>query len=144
MKLTINIINPLAKDLYNKTNDFDITKPGIDLYFINEDIIKAGTTKEIDLGINFNAKFFNEDGKLDVFKPTAFDLIPQNLQTTTLRLTNNVIIIGAREFEKKKSLETIKIFFDNIDFDTDWTINRGDSLLQAISPNRVRPKIQLN
>lgn len=138
MNLTLTIIDPLANDLY-KIDKVEKNEPGIKLYFIEDQTIPAGETAVVNLGISLLAKFYNINGKTTLFKSSNFDIIPFNLQSTTLRLTNSIIIVNAI----KDTNESLKVHFDNIDYENDFKIKRGTSYLQVLSPNRVQPKLTI-
>lgn len=138
LQLTLTIIDPLATALY-KMDKVEKNEPGIKLYFIEDQTIPPGETAIVDLGISLSAKFFNINGKTTLFKSSNFDIIPFNLQSTTLRLTNSIIIVNAI----KDTNECLKVHFDNIDYENDFKIKRGTSYLQILSPNRVQPKLTI-
>ena len=138
MNLTLTVIDPLATALY-KMDKVEKNEPGIKLYFIEDQTIRAGETAVVNLGISLSAKFYNINGKTTLFKSSNFDIIPYNLQSTTLRLTNSIVIVNT----VIDSNESLKVHFDNIDYDNDFKIKRGTSFLHVLSPNRVQPKLNI-
>jgi dUTP pyrophosphatase len=113
---------------------------GIDLFFVEDVVVKAGETMLIDLEVacelrqlssTFASKGQTFYGNLSYF------LYPRSsIYKTPLRMSNSVGIIDS------KYRNTIKAPVDNIS-DQDYTISKGTRLFQICAPNLQEIKLVL-
>ena len=116
MKILIKPLNNVAKKFYENHGHFHDGDAGLDLYVIENQIIKPGETKKIKLGISCET----ENGK-------GYFLFPRSsISKTPLRISNSIgLIDGGYRGEIMAVCDNIK--------DYEFKINKGDRLFQLVS-----------
>ena len=116
MRLKIKILNTKAKDYYENHGHFHEGDAGLDLYVIEDSLIKKKETVLIKFGISCEP----EDGK-------AYYLMPRSsISKTPLRMSNSVgLIDGGYRGEIMASCDNIKDF--------DYHVKEGQRLFQLVS-----------
>ena len=121
-QINIQPLTPEVAARYNAHSTFNLGDTSIDLFCVEAQVIKAGSTAQIPLGIKCSA--WDESG-LNV----SWMIIPSaDIVTTPLRVCNAVEVIQAG------SRDEICLAVDNIK-DVDYTIHPGDRLCCASSIN---------
>ena len=142
--LKIKIVNPVANEFYQTKQNYD-SDSGLDLYILEDIIIKLGETKKIDLGIQCEML---SNKKYNTVKTTAYYLYPRSsFSKTPLILGNHVGIID-RDYRGNilavvKFMPTYNIFQKFIEdgkssFNETYTIKKGTRLFQ-ICANDLSP-----
>ena len=116
MKLNMKLLSSKAKNFYEKHGHFHDGDAGLDLYVLENMVIKAGDTVVIKLGIACEPI----DGK-------AYYLMPRSsISKTPLRMSNSIgLIDGGYRGEIMASCDNIKNF--------DYKITKGQRLFQLVS-----------
>ena len=116
MKLNMKLLSSKAKNFYEKHGHFHDGDAGLDLYVLEDIVIKAGDTVLIKLGIACEPI----DGK-------AYYLMPRSsISKTPLRMSNSIgLIDGGYRGEIMASCDNIKSF--------DYQITKGQRLFQLVS-----------
>ena len=116
MKLNMKLLTSKAKNFYEKHGHFHDGDAGLDLYVLEDIIVKAGDTVLIKLGIACEPI----DGK-------AYYLMPRSsISKTPLRMSNSIgLIDGGYRGEIMASCDNIKNF--------DYKIKMGERLFQLVS-----------
>ena len=116
MKLSMKLLSSKAKNFYAKHGHFHDGDAGLDLYVLEDIVIKAGDTVLIKLGIACEPI----DGK-------AYYLMPRSsISKTPLRMSNSIgLIDGGYRGEIMASCDNIKSF--------DYQITKGQRLFQLVS-----------
>ena len=116
MELIIKPLNDIAKNYYENHGHFHSGDAGLDLYVLENQIIKAGETSKIKLGISCE----NKDNK-------GYFLFPRSsISKTPLRLSNSVGLIDAGyRGEIMAAVDNIK--------DYSYTVEKGQRLFQLVS-----------
>lgn len=116
MELMIKPLNDIAKSYYRNHGHFHIGDAGLDLYALQDQVIKAGETSKIKLGISCETK----DKK-------GYFLFPRSsISKTPLRMANSIgLIDGGYRGEIMAVCDNIK--------DYDYIISKGDRLFQIVS-----------
>ena len=134
--LKIKIVNPVANEFYQTKQNYD-SDSGLDLYILEDIIIKLGETKKIDLGIQCEML---SNKKYNTVKTTAYYLYPRSsFSKTPLILGNHVGIID-KDYRGNilavvKFMPTHDIFQRFIkegktSFNETYTITKGTRLFQ--------------
>ena len=116
MKLKIKILNNEALGFYEKHGHFHEGDAGLDLYILEDIVVKSNDTVLIKLGISCEPI----DGK-------AFYLMPRSsISKTPLRMSNSIGLIDAGyRGEIMASCDNIKNF--------DFTVETGQRLFQLVA-----------
>jgi len=116
MKLNMKLLSIKARDFYENHGHFHDGDAGLDLYVLEDMVIKAGDTVLIKLGIACEPI----DGK-------AYYLMPRSsISKTPLRMSNSIgLIDGGYRGEIMASCDNIKPF--------DYQITKGQRLFQLVS-----------
>ncbi|KAK6589473.1 deoxyuridinetriphosphatase bacterial origin [Cryptosporidium xiaoi] len=130
MKLSLLPLNPISEELYRNHKTFHDGDSGLDLFIIEDQMIKAGETAFIKLG--FKAAAYSIDGD----KPLSYLLIPRSsICKSPLRLSNSVGLIDAGyRGEIMAPVDNIKNF--------DFEVKKGERYFQLVAFNGE--KITLN
>lgn len=124
MKLLINTVNDVLKNLYSNHEHYNPGDSGLDLYCPETIIVKPGETVKIDLQIKCEA-LNDTDKNCNV----SYYLYPRSsIVKTPLRLSNSVGIIDAGY------RGNIIACVDNIK-GKPYTITQGDRLFQVCAGN---------
>jgi len=134
--LKIKIVNPVANEFYQTKQNYD-SDSGLDLYILEDIIIKLGETKKIDLGIQCEML---SNKKYNLTKTSAYYLYPRSsFSKTPLILGNHVGIID-KDYRGNilpvvKFMPTYDIFQRFIEegktsFNETYTIKKGTRLFQ--------------
>lgn len=111
-------------NLYSSHSTFHEGDSGLDLFFIEEEVIPSKSTKLISLGIRCEA--FNDKNKE---RNVSYYLYPRSsISKTPLRMSNSVGIMDAGY------RGIVKVSLDNIS-DENYTIRPGQRLFQLCGPN---------
>ena len=126
MKLLIKPLNESAKTYYSNHKHFHEGDAGLDLYILEDQIIKAGDTAKIKLGISCE----NTDGK-------GYFLFPRSsISKTPLRLANSIgLIDGGYRGEIMAVCDNIK--------DKDYSVLKGERLFQLVSSDLSKVKFEI-
>jgi len=116
MKLKIKILNNEALGFYEKHGHFHEGDAGLDLYILEDIVVKSNDTVLIKLGISCEPI----DGK-------AFYLMPRSsISKTPLRMSNSIGLIDAGyRGEIMASCDNIK--------DIDYYVKKGQRLFQLVA-----------
>ena len=116
MQLLIKTLNEIADKMYSSHGHFHNGDAGLDLYILENTIIKSKETVLLKLGISCEP----EDGK-------AYYLMPRSsISKTPLRMSNSVgLIDGGYRGEIMASCDNIKDF--------DYHVKEGQRLFQLVS-----------
>ena len=147
MKFLIKPINESVKEMYQNHGTFHDGDSGIDLFIIQDEVIPAGETRLVDLGISCQLKGFakapiNEMGCVlnigyDPVKYYSYYLYSRSsISKTPLILANGVGIIDS------SYLGPIKAALRNIGTD-DYTIKRGERYVQLTRPDLEEVSFEL-
>lgn len=121
--------NNKSEKFYNNDTFACDGDSGMDLYFVEDQVISAGSTVLVDLEICCELKDYNnkvQNGNLFINK--SYFLLPRSsIYKTPLRLANSVGLIDAGY------RGNIKVPLDNIS-DEDYKISKGSRLFQIVSP----------
>jgi dUTP pyrophosphatase len=128
---TLNILDKTSDNFYKNHSTFNKNDSGIDLFFPEKILVKAGETKLISLKINIQM-WNNNNNKYEA----SFLLPRSSIYKTPLRMANSLGLIDS-EYTGE-----IKVAIDNIK-NYDYTINKGDRLFQIIHPSTEPLNIQL-
>ncbi|OII75173.1 uncharacterized protein cubi_03189 [Cryptosporidium ubiquitum] len=122
MHLSLLPLNPTAEELYKNHTTFHDGDSGLDLFIIEDQVIKAGETAYIKLG--FKAAAHNEDGK-----PVSYLLFSRSsISKSPIRLCNSIGLIDAGyRGELIAPVDNIKDF--------DFQVKRGERYFQIVSFN---------
>ncbi len=128
--LYIKTDNPYLKELYKKRANHE-DDSGVDLYFPDEGIVPGMFNgKVVTSKINFEIRC---EMKLRD-KNIAYMLVPRSsISKTGLRMANSIGIID------RKSQDDIYVCVDN--FGPQYSIKKGSSLFQIVSPNLAPLKV---
>ncbi len=126
MELIIKPLNDIAKRYYENHGHFHSGDAGLDLYVLENQIIKAGETSKIKLGISCE----NKDNK-------GYFLFPRSsISKTPLRMANSIgLIDGGYRGEIMAVCDNIK--------DYDYSISKGDRLFQLVSADLSEIKFKI-
>jgi dUTP pyrophosphatase len=118
MKILIKPLNKSAELYYSNHKHFHKGDAGLDLYVLEDQIIRAGETAKVKLGISCESI----DGK-------GYFLFPRSsISKTPLRLANSIgLIDGGYRGEIMAVCDNIKDF--------EFKINKGDRLFQLVAAN---------
>ena len=141
-QLKIKITNPVAHEFYSAKHNYD-SDSGLDLYVLEDIIIKLGETKKINLGIQ--CEMLKEESDTQTL---PYYLYPRSsFSKTPLILGNHVGIID-KDYRGNilavvKFMPTYDIFQKfieqgNVSFNETYTIKKGTRLFQ-ICANDLSP-----
>ena len=116
MELMIKPLNDIAKSYYKNHGHFHSGDAGLDLYILQDQVIKAGETSKIKLGISCETK----DKK-------GYFLFPRSsISKTPIRLANSIgLIDGGYRGE-------LVGMVDNI-YDEDYHVKSGERYFQLVA-----------
>jgi len=124
MKFLIKPLNDDVKELYKNHNTYHEGDSGLDLFIIQDEIIPAGQTKIVDLGIC--CQLFNQTNN----KYFSYNMYPRSsISKTPLRLANGVGLCDAAY------TGLLKAALHNTDIKNDFTIKKGERYVQLAYPN---------
>jgi len=130
MELLIQTLSPEVQDLYEGHGQYHADDAGLDLFCIQDEMIPAGETRFVKLGIRASA--WSEAGE-----NVSWLLMPRSsISKTPLRLCNSVGLIDAGyRGEVMAAVDNVKTF--------DHHIKKGDRIVQAVAfgGGPVRPKL---
>lgn len=120
MHLSLLPLSPVVEELYKNHTTFHDGDSGIDLYIIEDQIIKAGETAYIKLGFKASARA--EDGR-----PVSYLLFARSsISKSPIRLCNSVGLIDAGyRGELMAPVDNIKDF--------DFQVKKGERYFQLVS-----------
>lgn len=129
MHLSLLPLSTVAEELYKNHTTFHDGDSGLDLYIIEDQVIKAGETTYIKLG--FKAAAHTDEGK-----PVSYLLFARSsISKSPIRLCNSVGLIDAGyRGELIAPVDNIKDF--------DFQVKKGERYFQLVSFNGE--KINLN
>jgi dUTPase len=118
MKLKIKPLNNDIKDMYKEHGHFHEGDSGLDLFIKENQMVKAGETKQINLGISCEST-----------NGCSYFLMPRSsISLTPLRMSNSVgLIDGGYRGE-------LKVFVDNIS-DDPFELQKGNRFFQLVAMN---------
>jgi len=132
MKFLIKPLNDDVKELYKNHSTYHEGDSGLDLFIIQDEIIPAGQTKIVDLGIccqllnRTNNKYF------------SYNMYPRSsVSKTPLRLANGVGLCDAAY------TGPLKAALHNTDIKNDFTIKKGERYVQLAYPNLEEVSFEL-
>jgi dUTP pyrophosphatase len=130
MKFLIKPINDEVKQMYSNHSTYHEGDSGLDLFIIEDQIIPAGETKLVDLGISCQLKgykFSSTYTKLE--KYFSYNMYSRSsISKTPLRLANGVGLCDAGY------LGPLKAALHNTGT-TDFTIKKGERYVQLARPD---------
>jgi len=129
MQFLIKPLNDEVKELYKNHSTYHQGDSGLDLFIIKDEIIPAGQTKIVDLGICCQLKksgflFFTKD------KYYSYNMYPRSsISKTPLQLANSVGLCDAAYTGQ------LKAALHNTDPNNHFTIKKGERYVQLAYPN---------
>jgi dUTP pyrophosphatase len=133
MQFLIKPANDDVKELYKNHSTYHEGDSGLDLFIIQDEVIPAGQTKIVDLGICCQLRkqryscIFN---KLMSEKYYSYNMYPRSsVSKTPLRLANSVGLCDAAY------TGPLKAALHNTDLINDFTIKKGERYVQLAFPN---------
>ncbi|TRY50339.1 dUTPase-like [Cryptosporidium tyzzeri] len=122
MHLSLLPLCPIAEELYKNHKTFHDGDSGLDLFIIEDQVIKAGETAYIKLG--FKAAAHSDDGK-----PVSYLLFARSsISKSPIRLCNSVgLIDSGYRGELLAPVDNIKDF--------DFQVKKGERYFQLVSFN---------
>ncbi|KAH8582352.1 deoxyuridinetriphosphatase [Cryptosporidium sp. chipmunk genotype I] len=122
MHLSLLPLSPVAEELYKSHTTFHDGDSGLDLFIIEDQVIKAGETAYIKLG--FKAAAHTDEGK-----PVSYLLFARSsISKSPIRLCNSVGLIDAGyRGELMAPVDNIKNF--------DFEVKKGERYFQLVSFN---------
>ena len=142
MKFLIQVVHEHNQEFYEKHSAMYKGDSGLDLFCVTEQTIKAGETKLVDLDIKTQLRSFEWCvwkwfERKSVWRYHSYLLLPRSsIYKTPLRMANSIGLIDAGY------LGHIKAPLHNIS-DTDYTICRGDRLVQLVRGDLGQIKMEL-
>ena len=133
MQFLIKPENDDVKEIYKNHSTYHTGDSGLDLFIIKDEIIPAGQTKIVDLGIscqlvkrNYSCIF----NKVMSEKYYSYNMYPRSsVSKTPLRLANGVGLCDAAYTGQ------LKAALHNTDLNNDFTIKKGERYVQLAYPN---------
>jgi len=131
MQFLIKPVNDEVKELYKNHNTYHAGDSGLDLFIIKDEVIPAGTTKIVDLGISCQLKDNSIFSYLfGIQKYYSYNMYPRSsVSKTPLRLANAVGLCDAAY------TGPLKAALHNTDPNNDFTIKKGERYVQLAYPN---------
>lgn len=130
MNLCIKCENETVREMYSSHGFFFEGDSGLDLFFIEDQLIPKGSTVLVDLGIACEMKEKNtvfRVGKTDFFTNKSYFIMPRSsIYKTPIRLANSIGLIDAAY------RGNLKVALDNFSSE-DYTITKGQRLFQVVS-----------
>jgi dUTP pyrophosphatase len=133
MQFLIKAVNDDVKELYKNHSTYHAGDSGLDLFIIKDEIIPAGQTKIVDLGISCQLRYqkysciFN---KIMNEKYYSYNMYPRSsISKTPLRLANGVGLCDAAY------TGPLKAALHNTDPYNDFIIKKGERYVQLAYPN---------
>ena len=134
MQFLIKPVNDEVKQMYQNHSTYHTGDSGLDLFIIEDEVIPAGQTKIVDLGICCQLR------KLTDFSPTfqkymgekyfSYNMYSRSsISKTPLRLANGVGLCDAAY------TGPLKAALHNTDIKNDFTIKKGERYVQLAYPN---------
>jgi len=124
MKFLIKPLNDDVKQIYKNHSTYHEGDSGLDLFIIQDEIIPAGQTKIVDLGIC--CQLFNQTNN----KYFSYNMYPRSsVSKTPLRLANGVGLCDAAY------TGPLKAALHNTDIKNDFIIKKGERYVQLAYPN---------
>jgi dUTP pyrophosphatase len=142
MQFLIKPVNDEVKQMYQNHSTYHAGDSGLDLFIIQDEVIPAGQTKIVDLGICCQLR------KLTDFSPTfqkymgekyySYNMYPRSsVSKTPLRLANGVGLCDAAY------TGSLKAALHNTDPVNDFTIKKGERYVQLAYPNLEEVSFEL-
>ena len=133
MQFLIKPQNDEVKELYKNHSTYHAGDSGLDLFIIQDEVIPAGQTKIVDLGIccqlrkqSFSCIF----NKIMYEKYYSYNMYPRSsISKTPLRLANGVGLCDAAY------TGSLKAALHNTDIKNNFTIKKGERYVQLAYPN---------
>ena len=132
MQFLIKPLNDDVKELYKNHSTYHAGDSGLDLFIIQDEVIPAGQTKIVDLGICCQLRkqafscIFN---KVMSEKYYSYNMYPRSsISKTPLRLANGVGLCDAAY------TGPLKAALHNTDLNNDFTIKKGERYVQLAYP----------
>lgn len=134
MQFLIKPLNDEVKQMYKNHSTYHEGDSGLDLFIIQDEVIPAGQTKIVDLGIccqlrkhaDFSQKYF------------SYNMYPRSsISKTPLRLANGVGLCDAAY------TGPLKAALHNTDIKNDFTIKKGERYVQLAYPNLEEVSFEL-
>jgi len=133
MQFLIKPENDDVKQMYQNHSTYHAGDSGLDLFIIKDEIIRAGQTNIVDLGICCQLRkikyscIFN---KIMNEKYYSYNMYPRSsISKTPLRIANSVGLCDAAY------TGTLKAALHNTDLVNDFTIKKGERYVQLAYPN---------
>lgn len=131
MKFLIKPVNDSVKELYINHSTYHEGDSGLDLFIVSDEVIPAGETKIVDLGISCQLK---DETKNMYYSYNMY--ARSSISKTPLRLANGVGLCDACY------LGTIRAPLHNTG-STDFSIKRGDRYVQLARADLGEIKVEL-
>lgn len=128
MKFLIKPINESIKEMYVNHSTYHDSDSGLDLFIVNDEIIPAGETRLIDLGISCQLREDSDKYELKV-KYFSYNMYSRSsISKTPLRLANGVGLCDAGY------LGPLKAALHNTGT-SDYTVKKGERYVQLARPD---------
>lgn len=134
MKFLIKCEYDYVQQMYKKHSTYNPGDSGLDLFIINDTVIKAHETKLIDLGIACQLKSFEPCiwkwfKNRNCWKYNSYMLFPRSsISKSPLQLANSIGLIDS------SYVGNIKVAFYNHS-DQDFKLKRGERYVQLVRPD---------
>jgi dUTP pyrophosphatase len=134
MQFLIKPFNESVKQMYQNHSTYHEGDSGLDLFIIEDEVIPAGTTKIVDLGIccqlKREAAYSHVLMKYLDTKYFSYNMYARSsISKTPLRLANGVGLCDAAY------TGPLKAALHNTDINNDFTIKKGERYVQLAYPN---------
>ena len=119
-----------VKNMYKNHNTYHAGDSGLDLFIIQDEVIPAGQTKIVDLGISCQLRKQNKFLCFTKDKYYSYNMYPRSsVSKTPLRLANSVGLCDAAY------TGPLKAALHNTDPNNDFIIKKGERYVQLAYPN---------
>jgi len=141
MKFIIKPLNDDVKELYKNHSTYHAGDSGLDLFIIKDQIIPAGQTIIVDLGISCQLRHEYYScifGKCMTEKYYSYNMFPRSsISKTPLRLANGVGLCDAAY------TGSLKAALHNTDIYNDFEIKKGERYVQLAYSNLGEVEFEL-
>jgi dUTP pyrophosphatase len=134
MKFFIKCENDNVQSLYLNHSTYNPGDSGLDLFIINDAVIKPKETKLIDLGIACQLKslefcFWNWTKNKSIWKYHSYMLFPRSsISKSPLQLANSIGLVDSSYVGNIKAA-----LYNNSD--SEFKLNRGERYVQLVRPD---------
>lgn len=131
MKFLIKPANDEVKEIYKNHNTYHEGDSGLDLFIVKDEVIPAGETRLVDLGISCQ---LHDDSKDKYYSYNMYSR--SSISKTPLRLANGVGLLDSGY------LGPVKAALHNTSL-LDYTIKKGERYVQLARPDLEEVSFEL-